>query len=250
MYDRFIERLAVSDYRDNFILKGGFYLSTLFGLESRTTKDIDVSIKEASFNRENIEHMIKSIISIDIKDGAIFEFSSIEMVRDEDEYGGYRIVLSVRIDNMRENFQIDIATGDPITPSPDDYKYYPLMSDKAINVWSYNLETIIAEKLETILKRAEANGRTRDYYDLYLIYTKGWDSINLDNLKSAINKTLSKREYTGNILEVISLLKNSDIMKNRLILYSRKYDYARGISYEEVMNCISEIVKFIVPGTV
>ena len=138
MYDRFIERLALSKYRDNFILKGGFYLSTLFGLESRSTKDIDTAIKDANFNRENIEKMIKSIISIDINDGALINFVDISNIREEDEYGGFRVILNIKFDTIKENLQIDIATGDPITPKPIMYKYYPILGDSYIYVWSYN----------------------------------------------------------------------------------------------------------------
>ena len=172
MYDRFIERLAVSKYRDNFILKGGFYLSKLFGLESRSTKDIDTAIKDANFTKENVEKMIKSIIAIDINDGALISFIEIGNIREEDQYGGFRVILNVKVDTIRENFQIDIATGDPITPKPIVYKYRPILGDSYVNVWSYNIETVIAEKLETILRRAEVNSRTRDYYDLYLIHKR------------------------------------------------------------------------------
>lgn len=196
MYDRFIERLAVSKYRDNFILKGGFYLSTLFGLESRSTKDIDTAIKDANFTKENVEEMIKSIISIDINDGALINFVEIGNIREEDQYGGFRVILSVKVDTIRENFQIDIATGDPITPKPVVYKYRPILGDSYVNVWSYNIETVIAEKLEIILRRAEANSRIRDYYDLYLIYTKGWNDVKVDDLRKAIDKTFEKRNLS------------------------------------------------------
>lgn len=144
MYDRFIERLAVSKYRDNFILKGGFYLSTLFGLESRSTKDIDTAIKNANFTKDNVEKMIKSIIAIDINDGALISFIEIGNIREEDQYGGFRVILDVKVDTIRENFQIDIATGDPITPKPIVYKYRPILGDSYVNVWSYNIETVIA----------------------------------------------------------------------------------------------------------
>lgn len=245
MYDRFIERLAVSEYRDNFILKGGFYLSTLFGLENRSTNDIDTAIRNTKFNQESIEHIIKSIISIDINDGALINLIDISNIREEDEYGGFRVVLSVKIDSIKENFQIDIATGDPITPRPEEYKYFPILGDNYIKVWSYNVETVIAEKLETILRRAEANGRTRDYYDLYLIYTKGWDKVNIINLRKAIDKTFEKRKYVGNIINTMSVLKESEIIKKRWDLYRKKYDYASSIDYDELMCCIEEIVKVI-----
>lgn len=247
MYDRFIERLAVSKYRDNFILKGGFYLSTLFGLESRFTKDIDTAIKDANFTKENIEKMIKSIIKIDINDGALISFIEIGNIREEDQYGGFRAVLNVKVDTIRENFQIDIATGDPITPKPIVYKYHPILGYSFVNVWSYNIETVIAEKLETILRRAEANSRIRDYYDLYLIYTKGWNDVKINDLRKAIEKTFEKRNYTGNIEETVAILKDSEIIKNRWNLYKKKYEYANDIDYEEIMKCVEEIVKAIVP---
>ena len=250
MYDRFIERLAVSKYRDNFILKGGFYLSTLFGLESRSTKDIDTAIKDANFTKENVEEMIKSIISIDINDGALISFVEIGNIREEDQYGGFRVILSVKVDTIRENFQIDIATGDPITPKPVVYKYCPILGDSYVNVWSYNIETVIAEKLETILRRAEANSRIRDYYDLYLIYTKGWNDVKVDDLRKAIDKTFEKRNYTGNIEEAITILKDSKIIKNRWDSYKKKYEYANDIDYDEIMKCIEEIVKVTVPVAV
>ena len=250
MYDRFIERLAVSKYRDNFILKGGFYLSTLFGLESRFTKDIDTAIKDANFTKENIEKMIKSIIAIDINDGALISFIEIGNIREEDQYGGFRAVLNVKVDTIRENFQIDIATGDPITPKPIVYKYHPILGESFVNVWSYNIETVIAEKLETILRRAEANSRIRDYYDLYLIYTKGWNDVKINDLRKAIDKTFEKRNYTGNIEEAIAILKDSEIIKNRWNLYKKKYEYANDIDYEEIMKCVEEIIKVIVPITV
>lgn len=250
MYDRFIERLAVSKYRDNFILKGGFYLSTLFGLESRFTKDIDTAIKDANFTKENIEKMIKSIIAIDINDGALISFIEIGNIREEDQYGGFRAVLNVKVDTIRENFQIDIATGDPITPKPIVYKYHPILGDSFVNVWSYNIETVIAEKLETILRSAEANSRIRDYYDLYLIYTKGWNDVKINDLRKAVDKTFEKRNYTGNIEEVVAILKDSEIIKNRWNLYKKKYEYANDIDYEEIMKCVEEIIKVIVPITV
>ena len=250
LYDRFIERLAVSKYRDNFILKGGFYLSTLFGLESRFTKDIDTAIKDANFTKENVEKMIKSIIAIDINDGALISFIEIGNIREEDQYGGFRAILNVKVDTIRENFQIDIATGDPITPKPIVYKYCPILGDSYVDVWSYNIETVIAEKLETILRRAEANSRIRDYYDLYLIYTKGWNDIKIDDLRKAIYKTFEKRNYHGNIEETVAILKDSEIIKNRWNSYKKKYEYANDIDYEEIMKCVEEIIKVIVPITV
>lgn len=227
-----------------------FYLSTLFGLESRFTKDIDTAIKDANFTKENVEKMIKSIIAIDINDGALISFIEIGNIREEDQYGGFRAILNVKVDTIRENFQIDIATGDPITPKPIVYKYCPILGDSYVDVWSYNIETVIAEKLETILRRAEANSRIRDYYDLYLIYTKGWNDIKIDDLRKAIYKTFEKRNYHGNIEETVAILKDSEIIKNRWNSYKKKYEYANDIDYEGIMKCVEEIIKVIVPITV
>ena len=130
------------------------------------------------------------------------------------------------------------------------YKYRPILGDSYVNVWSYNIETVIAEKLETILRRAEANSRIRDYYDLYLIYTKGWNDVKVDDLRKAIDKTFEKRNYTGNIEEAITILKDSKIIKNRWDSYKKKYEYANDIDYDEIMQCIEEIVKVIMPVAV
>lgn len=245
MYDRFIERLAVSKYRDNFILKGGFYLSTLFGLESRSTKDIDTAIKDANFTKENIEKMIKSIVSIDINDNAILNFIGISSIREKEMYGGFRVVLNVKVDSIKETFQIDIATGDPITPYPIIYKYQPILGESYVNIWSYNIETVIAEKLETILRRAEANSRIRDFYDVYLIYIKAWNNVKIKDLYNAITKTFEKRNYNGNINETITILKDSEIIKKRWNSYKKKYAYANNIDYSEIMKYIDSILKSV-----
>ena len=189
--------------------------------------------------------MIRNIIKIDIDDNAKIEFVNISKIREVDEYGGFRITLNVKIDTIRENFQLDVATGDPITPCPYEYEYMPILGDSYIKVWTYNIETMIAEKLETILKRVEANGRTRDYYDLYLIYIKGWDKVNIHDLRNAINKTFSKRKYKGDIFETINILRNSSILRKRWELYSKKYEYAKGITYDEVVACIEEIISVL-----
>lgn len=245
MYDRFIERLSVSKYKDNFILKGGFYLSTLFGIENRATMDIDTAIVKTPFTEENIRKMLEEIIMIDISDNVTFGHINISPIRDGDEYGGYRVIINIKLDNIRESFQIDIATGDPITPSAVRYKYLPVISDKPISLWAYNIETVLAEKLETILSRAEASSRTRDYYDIYLIVKMNFEKINLDHLKQAVKKTFEKREYNGDIKNTLTIIKESKILKKRWESYSKKYNYAKNISYEEITKCLEEITSVI-----
>ena len=247
MYDRFMERLGVSKYKDNFILKGGFYLSTLFGIENRNTMDIDAAFRNANFDELTIAKMIKEITSIKLDDNAVLNYNGIAPIRDEDEYGGYRVDIQVEIENIREKFHIDIATGDPITPKEIIYKYKPILGNKYINLWAYNIETVLAEKLETILSRVEVNGRMRDYYDIYLIYTRDWNNININNFKKAVENTFSKREYVGDPLITLDIIKESNKLRKRWKIYQKKNNYASDIEFDEIIKCLTEIINVIVP---
>ncbi len=250
MYDRFIERLSVSKYKDNFILKGGFYLSTLFGVENRSTMDIDTAFRNANFNEETIVKMIKEIVSIEMDDNAKLSYLGITPIRDEDEYGGFRVDIQIEIDNIKEKFHIDIATGDPITPKEINYKYKPILGDRYVKLWAYNIETVLAEKIETILSRVELNGRMRDFYDIYLIYTRDWDNVNLEDFVKAIEKTFYKREYVGEPSIAIDLIMDSDILKERWKSYQKRYEYARNIDFDEILICLEKIINVIVLETV
>ena len=229
MYDRFIERLSLSRYRDNFIIKGGFYLSSFFEIENRTTMDIDTSVKNINFNKENIIKIINEIITLDIFDNVKIEILNVEDIRQEDEYGGYRFNMIVKLENIREKFQIDVATGDPITPSEIIYNYKPLVGEKSLKIWSHNLETVLAEKIQTILARVEVNGRLRDFYDIHLIFSIYKNKLNIENLKNAIKNTFKKREFECDFYYVLNLIENSLELKNRWKAYQRKYDYAKNI---------------------
>ena len=242
MYDRFIERLSKSEYRENFVLKGGFYLSTLFGVENRTTMDIDTAFRKAQFNEETIVKMMKEIVSIAIDDNAKLKYLGIESIRDDDEYGGFRVIIQVEIENVKEKFNIDVVTGDLITPGAIRYKYLPLLGYHYIDLYAYNMETVLSEKIETILSRAELNGRMRDFYDIYLIYTREWKNINVENFRKAVERTFTKREYTGNPNETIDLLRNSDLIRNRWMIYQRKNEYAKDIEFDDILNCIEKII--------
>lgn len=243
MYDRFLERLSKSKYRDNFVLKGGFYLSTLFGIENRATVDIDTSFRNANFDEETIIKMIKEIISIDIDDNANIDYVGIAPIRDEDEYGGFRVSMIVYYDEMHESIHIDIATGDPITPKEIRYKYLPLLGDYYIDLYAYNIETILAEKIETMLSRLELNSRAKDFYDIYLIYTKEWKNINIDHFRKAIDKTFAKREYSGNPIEALDIIRNSEALRERWNKYQKNFDYAEGIEFEDIMDCLEIMIE-------
>lgn len=245
MYDRFIERLSKSKYKDNFILKGGFYLSTLFGVENRTTMDIDTAFRNSNFNEETIIKMIKEIVAIKIDDNSKLTYLGIAPIRDEDEYGGYRVDIQVELENVKEKFHVDIVTGDPITPKEIRYKYMPLLGENYLDIYAYNMETVLAEKIETIFSRVELNGRMRDYYDLYLIYTKDWKNINIEHFRAAIVKTFTKRRFNSNLFKSLEIIKNSDSLKNRWNIYKRKYDYAKEIDFCDILKCIEKIIEQI-----
>lgn len=243
MYDRFVERLSKSKYRENFIIKGGFYLSKLFGVENRTTMDIDTAFRNANFNEDTIVKMIKEVVSIKIADNAKISYLWIASIRDEDEYGGFRVDIQVKLENVKKKFHVDIATGDPITPKEIRYKYIPLLGDNYIDLYAYNIETILAEKIETILSRSELNGRMRDFYDVYLIYTKDWKNINIDSFRKAVDKTFAKREYVGEPLITIDLLRESELIRTRWKIYQRKYEYANDIDFDDILDCILKMME-------
>lgn len=250
MYDRFVERLSKSKYKDNFILKGGFYLSKLFGLDNRSTMDIDTAIRKTKFTEENIIKMITEIINKDVDDNVKFGIKKTEPIRDEDEYGGLRITINFTLENMRDSFHIDIATGDPIHPGPDDYKYESLIGNEVYKVWSYNLETVLAEKIETILSKLEASSRMKDYYDIYLIHKFKFNKINKTKFRGAVEKTFEKREFNADLGANLNVVKNSKILRDKWTSYSRKNSYARNLEFDETIKCLEEFINIIVPVAV
>ena len=245
VFDRFVVRLSNSRYKDNFIIKGGFLISTLFGLENRSTMDIDSSITKTEFSEYNVLKMIREIVNIDLNDSIKFSIKNVESIRDEDEYGGFRINLMFEFECIREMLKLDVATGDPITPSAIECNYKLMLEDRYIKVWSYPCETILAEKLETIFSKLELNSRMKDYYDVYLIYHNDWDNINSEYLINAINRTFEKRKFTNNLDEALSVIKSSSIIKIRWEAYSRRYDYAKNIRYLDIVNCLESIINEI-----
>lgn len=250
MYDRFVERLSKSKYKDNFILKGGFYLSKLFGLDNRSTMDIDTAIRKTNLSLENVIKMITEIINIDVDDNVKFEIEKTESIRDEDEYGGLRITIKFTLENMKDSFHIDIATGDPIHPGPDDYKYESLIGNEIYKVWSYNLETILAEKIETILSKLEASSRMKDYYDIYLIHRFKFNKINKTKFRGAVEKTFEKREFNADLIASLNVVKDSKILRDKWVSYSRKNSYARNLEFDETIKCLEDFMEILIPVAV
>ena len=245
MYDRFIERLSKSQYRDNFVLKGGFYLSRLFGIDNRSTMDIDAAIRKAKFTNSNIIKMITDIINININDNVKLNIINTEPIRTEDEYGGLRITIVFNLETIKDQFHIDVATGDPIYPRPISFNYESLIDNEVYKVWSYNLETVLAEKIETILSKLETSSRMKDYYDIYLIYK--FSKIDITKFRKAVEKTFEKRKFKSDLVNNLNIVKNSQILREKWASYSRKNNYANNISYDETINCLTEFIEIITP---
>lgn len=246
MYDRFIERLSKSKYRDNIVLKGGFYLSSLFGIENRSTIDIDAAIRKAEFTEDNLLKMITEIINVDVDDNVVFKINETSSIRDEDEYGGLRVTIDFQLENVKDKFHIDMATGDPIYPRPDSYNYKSLIEKKTYQVWTYTTETVLAEKLETILNKLDTSSRMKDYYDIYLIYKFKFAELNKENFMMAVKKIFEKRKFQGNLIGSLNVIKQSSILKEKWSNYARKNNYAREIEFEEILAFLEEFINILV----
>ena len=246
MYDRFIERLSKSKYKDNIVLKGGFYLSSLFGIENRSTIDIDAAIRKAEFTEDNLLKMITEIINVDVDDNVVFKINETSSIRDEDEYGGLRVTIDFQLENVKDKFHIDMATGDPIYPRPDSYNYKSLIEKKTYQVWTYTTETVLAEKLETILNKLDTSSRMKDYYDIYLIYKFKFAELNKENFMMAVKKTFEKRKFQGNLIGSLNVIKQSSILKEKWSNYARKNNYAREIEFEEILAFLEEFINILV----
>lgn len=246
MYDRFIERLSKSKYKNNFIIKGGFYLSTLYGIDNRSTMDIDAAIRNVYFTEDNIIKMIEEIIQIDVFDKVILQIEKISSIRVEDEYGGLRITLRFCLDGYSDSFHIDVATGDPIYPGPNNYGYKSLITNEEYKVWVYSIESVLAEKIETIFSKLESLSRMKDYYDIYLIYNYEFKFLNLDNFRKAVEKTFKKRNFNSDLSDCFDIVKNSEILRVYWKSYSRKNKYARNVSFDDTIYCLEKIIEQLV----
>ena len=246
MFERILERISVSQYQDNFILKGGLLLATMFGIENRTTKDMDTTITGIDISKNKMVNILNEILSIDLNDGVKFDIVNITDIRQEDEYGGDKYHITGRVNNTKVNLEIDISTGDKVTPKELKFKYPLLFEDRSILINSYNIETILAEKIETVLRRGKYNSRMKDYYDIYFFLTKLKNEINVIVLKDAIDNTFTKRqsfEFLKDYNKIIKLIIDSDRIKSLWNSYSKKNSYAKDIKVEQIMVLLNDFIK-------
>lgn len=244
MMERFLERISISEYRDNFILKGGMLVAAMVGIDARSTMDMDATVKGTAVNVEDVENIITGIIRIPINDGVDFRVKSISEIMDEADYPGVRANLDCYFDGTRTPLKIDISTGDVITPKEVRYSFKLMFEERTIDVWAYNLETVVAEKLETILARTTANTRMRDFYDLHMLYQLYGNTLNKEVLTQAFMATAEKRGSAFLIPkaeEVMYKVYNSVEMQKLWDNYRKKFSYASDISWHSIMCSIRQI---------
>lgn len=249
MMERLLERIVLSSYRQNFILKGGLLIASMVGLQSRATMDMDATMRNFPVDETSVQKMFNEIIKIQVNDDINFTFRQISKIREGDEYNGYRVSLTANFSPMQIPLKLDITTGDKITPAAVEYEYPLMFENRSLNIWSYNLETILAEKLETVISRGDQNTRPRDYYDIFILLKMKSDQLNLTHLHEALSTTATKRnssEVISQYSKIIDQIKNSIVMKNHWSRYQRDYEYAREIDFSKICEVIREILNRVV----
>lgn len=253
MFEALLKRISVSKYKDKFIIKGGLLLSFIFGVNLRSTMDLDTTIKGLPLDRTTITKVVNEIISIDLKDNIKLEIENIKDIREEELYSGFNVNLKAEFDGLRTNLMIDITTGDVITYKEVQFEYKTLFDNEIVNIMTYNYETIIAEKFEAIVSRNIDNTRMKDYYDLYMFVNLKWNDIDKTILRKAIFNTSEKREtlnYIENADKYIELINEDSKLKSLWKNYQNNYAYAKDISFENTIAAIKVINSIIVPAKV
>ncbi|HGZ3797961.1 TPA: nucleotidyl transferase AbiEii/AbiGii toxin family protein [Streptococcus pneumoniae] len=247
LIEQVLKMISTSSYRDSFIVKGGYLIGQMIGLDKRTTMDLDVTLKGTEMSRENLIHIFEEILCSKT-DGFSFSVDKLEPIRQDDEYGGFSLKLNATFDTLKEVVFIDITTGDKITPREITYSMTSIFTNESIKIWTYNLETVLAEKLETIISRGLASTRPRDRYDLFTLYKLRKEEINLEVLKNALENTAEKRKSKDTIYnweEQVRGIEISDYQKELWIRYQRQFKYAKDISFDNSVQVIREIMQQI-----
>ena len=244
MMERFLERISLSEYRDKFILKGGMLVAAMVGLDARSTMDIDATVKGATVGIEDVENMIASIISVPVDDGVGFRVKRISEIMDEAEYPGIRVSMETEFDGVITPLKIDISTGDAITPREVRYSFKLMLEDRSIEILAYNLETVLAEKLETVVSRATTNTRMRDFYDIYILDQLHGNTLNRQTLHDALRATVHKRgteQHLAEAAEVFEEVENSPVMQKLWESYRKKFSYAADLEWNIIMGAVRSL---------
>ncbi len=248
MMERFLERLAQSEYRDNFIIKGGILVTAMIGVAHRSTMDIDTSMKNLNLSAEDALRVVNQVKDIDLDDGVSFEVKDVSNIMDEMEYPGIRVTMNANVGRLITPLKIDISTGDVITPRAIEFNYDLLPEDRSISLWSYNLETILAEKLQTVLARGILNTRMRDFYDIRMLLDTYEDKVNKAVLKDAFAATCKKRgtdHLQEQAEEIIKIIEADEQLRVLWRAYQKKYSYAAEIDYASVISGVRKLMDWI-----
>lgn len=247
MFERFLTRLSESTYKEKFVVKGGMLIAAIVGLDTRSTMDLDTTLRNLPLTKEKITEAIQEICSTEKDDEVIFQMKSIEPIRKDDVYGGFSVRIDAVYDTIITPLSIDVSTGDVITPNPVKYEFTGIFDEElSIELWGYNIETVIAEKIETILRRGVFTTRPRDYYDVYILGTT--QSYDQQTLKEAFRATAIHRgslEQISNIKEIIEQISNNASLEAMWTKYQRKFPYAKDISYNETIEVIKQIAGIL-----
>ena len=246
LFERVLERLANSNYRNNFILKGGLLISSMLGISERTTMDMDTTVRGISMEEEEIVSVVKEILSVDVDDGIKFMLKTIEPIREDDAYNNFRVYLTAQYGKINAPMKIDITTGDTITPAAVQYSYPLSFEERSIPILAYTLETVLAEKYETIIRRNIGTTRARDFYDLHMLYQYHKDEIRMDILKTAVLHTARKRgslEEINDWKEVLHDIREEPILNQLWKNYTSENSYASKLAFSEVLDTVDEIAS-------
>ena len=245
MFQRILERLSLSEYSDKFVVKGGMLIAAIVGLDSRSTMDLDTTLRNLPLTEEQISAALSTICKIELKDDVLFKIKSVLPIRKDDVYGGYCVRLDAIYDTIVTPLSIDISTGDIITPAAIKYEFGGIFDeDVKISLWGYNIETVMAEKVETILSRGVFTSRPRDFYDVFILGTT--QKYDKEIFKEALKATAIHRGSLRQIADINGIIEqiSSNIdLKNMWEKYQKKFVYAREISYESIIDTLETILK-------
>lgn len=246
MMERFLARISRSEYKNNFILKGGMLVSALVGVEARATMDIDTTVRMLPLSKDKAVEVITEIMKIDLDDGIAYEIKKVEDIMEEHDYSGVRFTVAVTLEKLRDAIKIDISTGDEITLSAIEFSYPMMFDDEKLYIWSYNIETMLAEKLETVIARSTLNTRMRDFYDIHILWSEKADMINIETLRRAIINVARKRGTLAlfdNTEEILSDIEKSEYLRNNWGNYKKGSYYVGDLPWDTVLETTLFIFK-------
>ncbi len=246
MLERLLERISVSKYKDKFVLKGGMLIAAWVGIDHRTTMDMDATLQGYPLSEASLRAALTDICAIPLDDDTTFTPNSIAPIRGDDEYGGYRAAIIAKYETIGTPLKIDVTAGDVMTPAAVRYAFHSNFEDKIIEVWAYNLETILAEKVETILRRSALNTRLRDFYDVYLIAKTQRHAFDGNIFKAALQATVESRMSLAALRDkekILTTIQTDATMRRRWELYRQENSYANGIEFDAVMDALADILR-------